>query len=116
MYTYTYIYIYVYIYTYTYTYTYYHYYHHYCYYYDVTKLPPAPCTANRRTKTLDFRGFDPGRILILRGGILMSIGNLPEMLSQRILVGIILVGRLGIPCPFRLPSWKRVCPISDGRV
>ena len=30
-----------------------------------------------------------------RDGILMSIGNLPASLSQRILVGIILVGRLG---------------------
>ena len=52
--------------------------------------------ANLRTKILDFRGFDSSRILILRGGILMSIGNFPEILSQRILVGIILVGRLGV--------------------
>ena len=53
-------------------------------------------TANLRAKILDFRGFDSSRILILRGGILMSIGNVPESLSQRILVGIILVGRLGV--------------------
>lgn len=33
--------------------------------------------------------------LKLRGGILMSIGNSPEISSRRILVGIILVGRLG---------------------
>ena len=46
----------------------------------------AADTANLRTKILAFRGFDSGRILILRGGILMSIGNFPEMLSQRILV------------------------------
>ena len=32
---------------------------------------------------------------MLRGGILKSIGNFPELLRQRILVGIILVGRLG---------------------
>ena len=32
---------------------------------------------------------------MLRGGILMSTGNLPESLSQRILAGVILVGRLG---------------------
>ena len=54
-------------------------------------------TANLRTKILDFRGFDDSsRILILRGGILMSTGNLPDILSQRILVGIILVERLGV--------------------
>ena len=53
-------------------------------------------TANLRTKILDFRGFDSSRILILRGGILMSIGDFPEVLSHIILVGMILVGRLGI--------------------
>ena len=52
--------------------------------------------ADLRTKITDFRGFDSSRILILRGGILMSIGNSPEMLSQQILVGIILIGRLGV--------------------
>ena len=52
--------------------------------------------ADLPTKIKDFRGFYSGRILIVRGGILMSIGNFPEMLSQRILVGIILVGRLGV--------------------
>ena len=45
--------------------------------------PPA-LTANLRTKVLDFRGFDSSIILILRGGILMSIGNFPESLSQAI--------------------------------
>ena len=30
------------------------------------------CTADLRTKITDFRGFDSNRILILRGGILMS--------------------------------------------
>ena len=34
--------------------------------------------------------------LDLRGGILMSIEDFPESLSQRILAGIILAGRLGI--------------------
>ena len=53
-------------------------------------------TANLRTKILDIRGFDSSIIFILRAGILMSIGNFPEVLSQRILVGIILVGRLGV--------------------
>ena len=42
-----------------------------------------PPTANIRTKILDFRGFVSSIILILRGGILMSIGNFLESLSQR---------------------------------
>ena len=45
---------------------------------------------------MDFRGFDSNIILILRDGILMSIGHFPECLSQAILVGIILVERLGV--------------------
>ena len=53
-------------------------------------------TANLRTKILDFRGLDSSRILILRGGILMSIGNFPEIVSQPVLAGMILVGRLGV--------------------
>ena len=53
-------------------------------------------TANLRAKILDFRGFDSSTILILRGGILMSVGDFPESLSQAILVGITLVGRLGV--------------------
>ena len=61
----------------------------------VTSVP----TANLRTEILDFRGFDPSRILILRGGTLMSIGNFPESLRRAIFVGIILVGRLGLPEP-----------------
>ena len=52
------------------------------------------CTANLHTKILDFRGFDSNIILVLRGGILMSIGTIAEVLSQAILVGIISVGRL----------------------
>ena len=42
---------------------------------------------------MDFRGFDPSIILILRGGILMPIGDFPESLSQAIVVGIMLVYR-----------------------
>ena len=53
-------------------------------------------TANLRTKVLDFRGFDSSIILMLRGGILVYIGNSPDVLSHGILVGIILVGRLGV--------------------
>ena len=53
-------------------------------------------TDDLRSKMVDFRGFDSSTILILRGGILMSKGDFPKSLSQAILVGIILVGRLGV--------------------
>ena len=53
-------------------------------------------TANLRTSIMDFRGFDSSIILIMRGGILMSMGNFPESLGQAMLVGIMLIGRLGV--------------------
>ena len=53
-------------------------------------------TANLRTKILDSRGFDSSIIFMLRGGILMAKVNSLESLSQRVLVAIILVGRLGV--------------------
>ena len=56
-------------------------------------------TPNLPTNIVDFRGFDSSRILILRGGILMFIGDLPEVLSQQILVGRIVVWRLGVLYP-----------------
>ena len=46
---------------------------------------------------MDFRGFDSSIIFKLRGGIPRPIGNLPESLSQAILVGITLVGKLAVP-------------------
>ena len=42
---------------------------------------PHRLTANLRTKILDFRGLDSSRTLMLRGGILMSTGNVLESLS-----------------------------------
>ena len=47
---------------------------------------------------LDFRGFGSGMILILRDGILMSMGNFPDCLSQQTLfwVDAHLRGRLGL--------------------
>ena len=36
-------------------------------------------SANLRTKTLDFRGLDSSIILCSRGGILVSIGDFPEI-------------------------------------
>ena len=62
----------------------------------VLYIVPIKCTANLHTNILDFRGFDSSIILILRSGITRTIGNSPEVLSQAILVGIILVGRLGV--------------------
>ena len=57
---------------------------------------PSLATANLIIKILDFRGFDSSRILILRGGILTSIGDFLESLRQAILAGIILVRRLAV--------------------
>ena len=54
------------------------------------------CTANLPTNIVDFRGLDSSIILILSGGILMSIGDFPESLSQAMLVGIMVVGGLGV--------------------
>ena len=45
---------------------------------------------------MDFRGFDSSIILISMGGIPRPMRDFPESLSQAILVGIMLVGRLGI--------------------
>ena len=53
--------------------------------------------ANLRTTILDFRGFVSSGILVLRGGTFMSIEHFPgRSLSQRILAGLIFVGRLGV--------------------
>ena len=56
-------------------------------------LGPTP---NPPTNIVDFGGFDSSTILILRGGILMSIGDFPESSSRAMLVGTMLVGRLGV--------------------
>ena len=62
-------------------------------------LGATPCngrlgtTANLRTMILDSRGFDSNILLTLRGGIRMYIGNLPKVLSRRILVWIINLSR-----------------------
>ena len=54
------------------------------------------CTPNLPTNIVHFRGFDPNTILVLRGEIRRPIGDLPESLTQAMLVGIMLVGRLGV--------------------
>ena len=66
MYVYVYVYIYIYIYT-----------------------------ANLRTNIMDVRGFDSTMILMLRGAILMSIGNFPEVLSQAMLVECNVIREIG---------------------
>ena len=53
-------------------------------------------TANLGTKILDFRGFDSNIILTVRRELIMSEGTNQQSLRKAILVGIILVGRLGV--------------------
>ena len=50
---------------------------------------------NPPTNIVDFREFDSSIILFLRDGIPRPIGDFPESLSPAMLVGIMLVGRLG---------------------
>ena len=56
--------------------------------------PPAMCTPNLCTNIMELRRFDSSKILISRCAIPRPIGNVPESLSQAILVGIMLVGKL----------------------
>ena len=63
---------------------------------DLKVAPNLLTTVNLRIQILDFSGLDSSRILILRVGILISIVDFLESLSQAILVGIILAGRLGV--------------------
>ena len=110
MYIHTYIYVYIYIYIYMYM----HCDTHICIHiwdslrHCLVRRPhlqdaPAsiPLADNLRTWILVFGGSDSSRILIVRGGILMSMGNFLEVLvlSRRIVAGIILVGRLGAARP-----------------
>ena len=46
-------------------------------------LATQPVVANLLNKILGSRGFYSSRVLILRGGILISIWNFPEVSSQR---------------------------------
>ena len=61
-------------------------------------------TPNRPTNIVDFKGFDSNIILTLRGGILMSIGDFLQSLSQAMLVGVMLVGRLGVSSASLVPA------------
>ena len=76
--------------------------------------PPSHLsTANLRTKILDFRGFDSSMTLTL-GGIPRPIGNFPESLSQAILVGRFLAGRLDVTGLRPWVAWRpiRRCGVS----
>ena len=76
-------------------------------------------TANLHAKMIGFAGIDSSMILISRGGIPRPVGNSPESLSQAILVGIILVGRLGAfpplcPTPSSLHYFaRRILTVTD---
>ena len=75
-------------------------------------------TDSLRNKTLDFREFDSSRILMLRGGIIMSIGIFRELVSQEVLVGIILVGKLGVlfsPSPAAGLRAAQICLCTQKR-
>ena len=63
---------------------------------DIKRQEGLQATANPPTNMVDFRGFDSSVILLRRGGIPRPIGDFPESLSQAILVGIMLAGRLGV--------------------
>ena len=54
---------------------------------------------NPQTKNPGFREFDSSKCFISGGGIPRSIGNSPESLSQAVLAGTIVVGRLGVEDP-----------------
>ena len=56
----------------------------------------APKTAAPSHKLMDFRGFGSNIIFILRDEIPRAIWGFPERLSQAILAGTILLGRLGV--------------------
>ena len=45
---------------------------------------------------VDFRGFDSSIMLTSRGGILRPVGDFAGSLSQAMLVGVMLVKRLGV--------------------
>ena len=57
-----------------------------------TYLSDTPSLPNM----VDFRGFDSSIILIQRGGTPRLIGDFPESLSQAMLVGVMLIGRLDV--------------------
>ena len=72
-------------------------------------------TPNLPTNIVDVRGFDSSIILNLRGGILRPIGNLPEILSQAMLVRIMLVGNLGVMGSLQILCFSTEGPLGFSR-
>ena len=73
----------------------------------------AVVTANLPTNIVDFTGFDSSIMLNLRGGIPRPKGKFPETLNQAMLVGIMLVGRLGVVAWGKSCTSKRWTSIGD---
>ena len=65
---------------------------------------------------MDFSGFDSSIILILRDGIPRPMGDFPESLTQAMLVGVMLVGRLGVIIQHGYLTCTSVCGTSAGMV
>ena len=68
----------------------------------ISSSPQGPRTwavkGNPRAKNLDFRGFESSRLLMFRGGISRSIGNVPEIWTQRFAVwGSLVCGLTEVP-------------------
>ena len=62
----------------------------------VTNSKPQETYSQSPYTDSGFQWVDSNTVLILRGGIPRPIGSFPKSLSQAILAGIILVGRLGV--------------------
>ena len=90
---YTYVLIYIYICMHVYIYI-------YIYMYGRLNIIPIHYMPDLPTNIVDAIGFDSSAILSLRGGIPRPTGDFPESLSQAMLVGIMLAGRLGILSEF----------------
>ena len=67
-------------------------------------------TPNLPTNIVDFREFDSSIILNSRGGIPRPVGDFPESLSPAMLVGTVLVGRLGVDCELVVAGSRFLAP------
>jgi len=78
--------------------------------------PSAPVRKDSlRTTIPDFRKFDLNMLLMLTGGIVLSIGTFLETWCQRILVWMILVGRLGVVSKSHWRDCQECCQKSASR-
>ena len=67
--------------------------------------------ASLPTNIVGFRGFDSSIMLFLRGGILRPKGDFLESLSHAMLVGTMLVGRLGVHAPKHTRERAWICTV-----